>query len=274
MSGGERATAIEPRELADVLLSMGRQAVTTSEAAALLGVPESHVAPLLARQLQRARFFSPTKGLYVAIPPEFRSWGAVPASHFVDVMMRHLGHPYYVCLLSAAELHGFAHQRPQVFQVMTVARLRPRSFGRVKVEFVYSSMTASRPTTALNTATGTMRVSKLGTTMLDLVAFANRSGGLDNVATIFEEMLIAGSVDTVDLAESGADYPSSVVQRTGWLLDYLGRRSGHAVATEPLLARARERSTPTPLEPAYGRSGALDRRWNVVVARVPEADAV
>jgi hypothetical protein len=38
--------------------------------------------------------FSPTRGAYVLIPPEFRTWRAVPASHFVDDMMRYLGHEY------------------------------------------------------------------------------------------------------------------------------------------------------------------------------------
>src|SRR5665811_2574872 len=73
--------------------------------------------------------------------PEFRSWGAVPAAHFVDPMMRHLGHDYYVCLLSAAEIHGFSHQRPQVFQVMTPARLRARTFGRVRIAVSYTHLT-------------------------------------------------------------------------------------------------------------------------------------
>ena len=64
------------------------------------------------------------------IPAEYRSWRAVPASHFIDPMMRHLDHGYYVGYLSAAEVHGAAHQRPQVFQVITDARLNDRTFDR------------------------------------------------------------------------------------------------------------------------------------------------
>jgi len=105
------ATSPEPRGLADWLLSRGRRWVTTTEAAELLGIPERHVAPPLAQSRRREYLSSsPTKGLYVAIPPEFRSWGVVPGAHFVDPMMRHLGHDYYVCFLSAAEVHRFSHQ--------------------------------------------------------------------------------------------------------------------------------------------------------------------
>src|SRR5690606_31080603 len=138
---------------------------------------------------------SPTKGLYVVVPAEYRSWGAVPAAHFIDALMGHLGHEYYVALLSAAEVHGFAHQRPQVFQVMTPARLRDRSFGRVRIQFISETSMAGRRVDVVNTPTGTMRVSSVETTVLDLVAHPRKSGGLSNVATIVGELLDEGKID-------------------------------------------------------------------------------
>ena len=262
-----------PRELADWLLARGRHWVTTREAAELLGIPEHHVAPSLAQSRRRGYLFSPTTGLYVAIPPEFRSWGAVPAAHFVDPMMRHLGHDYYVCLLSAAEIHGFSHQRPQVFQVMTPARLRSRTFGRVRIEFITSVHTSDRPTDVVNTPTGTMRVSTREATVLDLVSFPNASGALFNVATIIGDMLVEDALDVGRLAESASGYPVSIVQRTGWLLDYMAEQVEVEVDTEPLVAVASARATPTPLDPGHGRSGDLDRRWNVIVAEYPDEES-
>ncbi len=267
------ADVVEPRDLADWLLARGRHGVTTAEVAELLGIPARHVAPSLARSRRRGHLFAPTKGLYVAIPPEFRSWGAVPAAHFVDPMMRHLGHDYYVCLLSAAEAHGFAHQRPQVFQVMTPARLRDRAFGRVRIEFITSVHTADRPVDVVNTPTGTMRVSTREATVLDLVSFPHASGALFNVATIVGEMLAEDALDVGRLAEGAAGYPASVVQRTGWLLDYMAEQVGVAVDTGPLLPLASSRTAPTPLDPGHGRSGTLDRRWNVIVAEHPDEES-
>jgi len=262
-----------PRELADWLLARGRHWVTTTEAAELLGIPERHVAPSLAQSRRRGHLFSPTTGLYVAIPPEFRSWGAVPAAHFVDPMMRHLGHDYYVCLLSAAEIHGFSHQRPQVFQVMTPARLRSRAFGRVRIEFITSVHTSDRPTDVVNTPTGTLRVSTLEATVLDLVSFPNASGALFNVATIIGDMLIENALDIGRLAEVASDYPVSIVQRTGWLLDYMAGRVRVEVDTDSLVPLASARATPTPLDAGHGRSGTLDRRWNVSVAEYPDEES-
>lgn len=255
---------VAPRELADWLLSRGRHWITTADAANLLGIPAGHVAPSLSRYRQRGHLFSPTKGLYVAIPPEFRSWGTVPAAHFVDALMGHLGHDYYVCLLSAAEVHGFAHQRPQVFQVMTPARLRDRSFGRVHLEFVASVHTADRSVQEANTPTGTMRVSTPETTVLDLVTFPNLSGSLFNVATVIGDMLIDGAIDTHRLSEVAAGYPTATVQRTGWLIDLMAGDVGVEVDTDPLVPLASARATPTLLDSGGSRRGEHDDRWNVI----------
>lgn len=267
------AETVAPRELADWLLSRGQHWVTTAEAAALLGIPSGHVAPSLAAYRRRGHLFSPTKGLYVAIPPEFRSWGAVPASHFIDALMAHLGHDYYVCLLSAAEVHGFAHQRPQVFQVMTQARLRDRSFGRVHLAFVTSVHTADRPVQEVNTPTGTMRVSTPETTVLDLVTFPNLSGSLFNVATVIGDMLIDGAIDTHRLSEVAAGYPTATVQRTGWLIDVMARDVGVEVDTDPLVPLASARATPTLLDRGGGRWGDHDERWNVIANQELEGES-
>lgn len=257
--------SVEPRELADWLLSRGRHWITTIEAATVLGIPPAHVAPTLARYRHRGHLFSPTKALYVAVPPEFRSWGAVPASHFIDALMGHLGHDYYVCLLSAAEVHGFAHQRPQVFQVMTPARLRNRSFGRVHVVFVSSAHMADRPTQEVNTPTGTMRVSTIETTVLDLVAFPHLSGSLFNVATVIGDMLQDQALDVARVAEVAAGYPAATVQRTGWLIDFMAEEVGVEIDTDGLIPLAEARATPTLLDSGGGRWGEHDDRWNVIV---------
>lgn len=262
---------IAPRELADWLLARGRGWVTTSEAATLLDIPESHVAPTLARWRQRGHLFSPTKGLYVIVPAEFRSWGAVPASHFIDDFMNHLGHAYYVALLSAAELRGFAHQRPQVFQVMTPARLRDRDFGRVRIRFVTDASLTDRVVDVVNTPTGTMRVSSVETTVLDLVSHPNLSGGLSNVSTILGEMVEEQRIDVAQLVESAAMYPTSVAQRCGWLLDFVAHHVGVELDTSPL-ADSLEHPRRVLLDPGGGRDGEKDGRWRVTANNTPEPD--
>lgn len=261
-----------PRDLADWLLARGRHWITSAEVASLLRIPSEQVAPRLASSRRRNQLFSPTKGAYVPIPPEYRSWGAVPAAHFIDPMMRHLGHPYYVGLLSAAEQVGVAHQRPQVFQVVTTARLRDRSFGRVGISFVTVGEMASRPTIARNTPTGTIRVSTPEVTIFDLVAMPGHAGGLSNVATIVGGMLEEGLLAPGDVADVARGYPSAVAQRAGWLLDLMGEETGTSLDLGDLHAVAHRRTTPTLLLAGGPQAGPLDDRWNVVVNGQVESD--
>ena len=131
----------------------------TAEISRLRGIPAKEVAPIAARWRTNQQAFSPSPGTYVPIPSQFRSWGTVPASHYIDPLMNHLGHPYYVGYLSAAQAHDAAHQRPQIFQIVTTARLVGRAFGRVRLGFIVSKTTTNKPTIATNTPTGTMNVS-------------------------------------------------------------------------------------------------------------------
>ena len=265
-----RATV--PRGLPDWMISQGMHWITTDEIAATLAIPVEQVPPIVARLRRAGRLFSPTRGGYVPIPAEYRSWLAVPASHFIDPMMRYLGHNYYVGYLSAAEVHGAAHQRPQVFQVITDARLNDRTFHRVRIEFTSSARTAQRSTTAVNTPTGTMKVSVPETTVLDLVASPAHGGGLSNVATVLGELLGDGLLDISRLASLAKDYPAAVPQRSGWLLERVADEIGAEIDLAPLEAVAHARLKPTPLAATGRHAGVFNERWNILVNTDVESD--
>ena len=93
-------------ELADWLLARGRSAVTTAEAAEILRVRPEQVRVRLNAAVHAGRLFSPSRGLWVAIPAKYRTWGAPPAVDFVDQLLTHLERDYYVGWLSAAEIHA------------------------------------------------------------------------------------------------------------------------------------------------------------------------
>lgn len=59
------------------------------------------------------------RGFYVIVLVQYILRGSVPATYYIDQLMAYLNKPHYVCMLSAAELLGAAHQRPQQFSVMT-----------------------------------------------------------------------------------------------------------------------------------------------------------
>jgi predicted transcriptional regulator of viral defense system len=270
--GTRAALRINPRDLPDYLLARGEHWVTAAGIAEILDVSDVEARQTAGRWRSRQQAFSPTRGAYVLIPPQYRTWGAVPASHFVDDLMRFLGHPYYVGFLSAAEVHDAAHQRPQVFQVVTDAHLRDREFDRVRMTFIRSAATASRPTVTVNTPTGTMTVSTPEVTVLDMASAPEHSGGLSNIATVIADLLEDSKLDTAELARVAATYPASVAQRTGWLIDLVAREIGGDVDLDALIVVAAQRSKPTPLASGDEPTGPHDLRWNIIVNADVEPD--
>ena len=62
------------------------------------------------------------------------------------------------------------------------------SVGRGKIHFFVKSTLALTPMTGIKTETGVMQVSTPEATALDLVRYVKSVGGLDNVATVLEEL--------------------------------------------------------------------------------------
>lgn len=252
-------SAIKPGRLPDALLSEGISSFDAAEAARRTGLSRDRVHGALKRLSDAGEIFSTARGFYVIIPPEYRSWGAVPASWFVDPMMAHLGRSYYVGLLSAAELLGAAHQRPQVFQVVVDKYLPDRAFGRVRMQFVVNQHASQLATKAVNSPTGTLRASTPEVTALDLASRPLDSGGLSNVATVLIELYEDREVIERGLVDAARFYPSASVRRVGYLLEQfadVGLDGLHAFA-QP------DGHEPAPLDASGARRGHVDQRWNL-----------
>src|ERR1039457_3715218 len=101
------------RELPDALLAQGRHTASTGELLELTGLDRAALHNGLHRLRENGSIISPARGLYAVVPPQYRSWGAPPAEWFIDAMMAHLDRRYYIALLTAAAMHGSAHQAPQ-----------------------------------------------------------------------------------------------------------------------------------------------------------------
>ena len=100
------------------------------------------------------------RGFYVIIPVQYVLRGSVPATYYIDQLMAYLRKPYYVCMLSAAELLGAAHQRPQQFSVMTTfPKRRAVSTRNVIIDWFYREGLPEDALITKNTETGTIRIS-------------------------------------------------------------------------------------------------------------------
>jgi predicted transcriptional regulator of viral defense system len=253
-------------ELPDALVSEGRYWVTSAEAAQLADVPPAHVYPGLQRLRRRGAMFSPARGFHVVIPAEYRSWGVLPGELFIDGMMRALGRDYYVSLLTAAAMHGAAHQAPQVFQVMVDRHVADRDIERVRLRFYANERLHEMATEQRQVDTGRIRLAARETTLVDLVVHPEDAGGLSNVATVTIEI---GEIDVQLLARLAAVRSRSIARRLGWLLD----RYRHDLDTGPLQEVAQADSGyPTRLVRALPARGPIDPRWNLQINSDVEPD--
>ncbi|MBK9129846.1 MAG: type IV toxin-antitoxin system AbiEi family antitoxin, partial [Phycisphaerales bacterium] len=203
----------------DQMARAGRYHFATKDAAREMGRSESATRAALLRLTNQGRIAQPYRGFYVIVPPEYRELGCLPAAQFVPQLLDHLGEKHYAALLTAAELHGAAHQRPQRFQVMCATRRRPIQCGAVSVEFMLRKDLQRTATVLKNTPRGTLRVASREATALALVGYADRCGGLDHVLAVLEEL--GPECNGQLLAAEAEKAPSAWSQRLGYMLDLL-----------------------------------------------------
>lgn len=265
---------VTPSNLADWLIGRGQHFITTQAAATLLDVQPNQVATSLGRPRQARKMASVTKGGWVPVPPEYREAGAPPPLHYIDPLMAHLNHPYYVGLLSAAALHGAAHHPPMVLQVVTTAQLRDRQVGSSQIRFIQRSATAERETQRINTPTGRATVSTSPTTVMDLVDSPEHGGGISNVATVIGDLLISRLLDLEPLPAVASEFPKAAVQRAGYLLQFMAAETGVESSVSGVLEELSQMvgSEWAPLVPGLQREGGRDDRWRVVLNAAVEHD--
>lgn len=258
------------RAFIDDAEAAGRYAFTAAEAQAALGVSDIALDNALRRLKIRRRLATPRRGLVVIVPTEYRAAGAPPPSWFIDDLMRFLGQPYYVGLLSAAALqgataqesipHGASPQESMIFQVVTDRPTRPAQVGQARIEFHASRSIESEPTIEAQTKTGAMTVSTPEVTAFDLVKFSVACGGCSHVATVLSRL--AEQIDPQALGAQAEVRPSPEAQRLGFLLD----RAGHSRLADVLLrSLASRRYRPVLLAPGMPRGDATPALpWRVV----------
>jgi predicted transcriptional regulator of viral defense system len=250
------------------LAASGRYHFTTAEAVASLGGSVPTVRAALRRLKAKGAIADPYQGFHVIVPPEYRRLQCLPADQFIPHLMQHLGEIYYVALLSAAELHGAAHQRPQAFQVMVKVNRRALRCGEVRVDFIARRDLERTPVIEKNTPRGPVRVASPEATALELVGYSAQCGGLDNVASVLAELVEA--IDPVRLAAAASLCPVAWVQRLGYLLDV----GGNEALSEALVTHVRKHAhVVAPLVRATSKTGAARvERWKLAINATVEPD--
>ena len=252
--------------LPDVLISGGRYWASAEEVQALLGGSADAARHALAALQHQKKIFSPARGFYVVIPPEYRAWGSVPGDWFIDPMMKHLKRTYYVSFLTAAAIHGASHQAPQTFQVMIPKYLPGRDVGRTKLRFTASRHVADMAQERQVCHTGYFLLASRESTIVDLAWRQREGGGISNVATVLKEI---GELDGDQLARLAPIRGRSTARRLGWLIErYRQDVDPHWLR----LVAQPDAGEPAFLSPGSGKRGHIDKRWGLLLNTEAEPD--
>ena len=263
------SAAPRARNVITDLAARGQYHFTAPELRSALGVSSAAARQALSRLAARGEIVSPARGFYVIVPPEYRRLGCLPADQFIPALMERRNARYYVGLLSAAQYHGAGHHRPQEFQVVLEGNRPAIACGAVRVSFVARRNLSAVPVERFNNPRGTILVSTVEGTAVDLVGYMHRAGGVDRVAGVLSEL--GEDMDPERLVEASGTASILWAQRLGYLLEHVG--AGHkAVLLKEHVRKAARNSTK--LLPGVSAEGAArSKDWRLYVNASIETEA-
>lgn len=288
--------AVKPAELRDHLVEQNRYFASSDDLCELLGVQPESLYGSLHRPSERGEIVNVCPGGWVAVPARVQNLPhpMPPPTWYLDAMMGHLGHPYYAGFCEAARYWGAEHHMSFVTTVVTSARSSHRTDrqlrrthpealkkGAVRMRYVHCRDPESKSLYTREYGDGGAHpmgtkvvYSTPETTVLDAVERPEFSMGLDNVSNIACGFLLWGCLSPDALAADALNYPVSVRQRTGAILEKSVEHMGIPFDLAPLKETLPSRLNRVPLfkefeawfPPLYSVPDPLpvDRTWNVI----------
>jgi predicted transcriptional regulator of viral defense system len=251
------------------LQAHGRYTFTKKEVIKELGISDNAFRKAAFRLSKQKRLMRLVNNFYVVIPFEYHLSGGPPATSYIDDLMKFHKQPYYVGVLSAASLHGAAHQAPQELQVVTSTPLRIIHAGRSRIRFLTKKRIEKTPTQLMKTPAGYISVSTPEATAYDLFLYARNAGYLNNIATVLIELSeVINPQKLLELAKNGVDM--STVRRVGYLLDQYAREK----CTGPLYKWIKGQDSAFVLLQPNHKSTFEERneKWRIIVNEKVEPD--
>jgi predicted transcriptional regulator of viral defense system len=241
--------------------SQGRYAFALDEVKERFQMSDKAINQALYRLKAKKRIAQIRKGFYAILSPEYLKQGMVPPVLFIDDMMKSIGKRYYAGLLSAASLHGAAHQQPMEFFVVTEKpALRAIKSKNLKINFYVKKAWPENEIMQIKTDAGYVNVSTPELTALDLLYYLP-SIGISRTFTILEELVTV--LKAPSLARTAASYPqTSAIQRLGFLLECQLDESKLAAALSKVLADRNYFTVPLSLN--NQEEGDLNNKWKVI----------
>ena len=174
----------------------------------------------LDRLTEKGKVVSIFKGYYLIVPPQYFSKGILPPIMFIDGLMKFLKRKYYVALINAAALNGASHQQPQEYFIVTeYPVLRATKKKGIKINYICTKQLPPEILTEKKkTESGYITVSNPALTIVDLIHYEKKIGGLNRASTVINELL--ENIKKSDITKELINYASvSSLQRLGFILE-------------------------------------------------------
>jgi predicted transcriptional regulator of viral defense system len=225
----------------------------------------------LLRLAEKGEIVNLRKGFYLIIPPRFSSLQKLPIQLYCEKLFRYLDRKYYVALFSAAKFHGAGHQQVQRDYVITEGpKFKDISKSNIDIRFFTTSNLTDRCIQTKKSDAGTYKVSSPALTIVDLIHYQTKLGGINRILANIEELL--EELTESDLVELLGWYPNkSTLQRFGFLLEELGMLKD--LQELIFLKLKANKYFPVLLSPRSNeKPGSVNNKWKVAVNTTLESD--
>lgn len=248
-------------EFIDGLRSKGRYAFSLEEVKKHFSQSDKAVNQVLFRLKNKKRIAQIRKGFYAILSPEYSQQGMVPPSLFIDDLMLTLGKQYYVGLISAAALHGAAHQQPmEYFLITEKPALRNIRNKKLKVNFFIKKCWRQEDLIKKKTDAGYINISSPELTALDLLFYLEKIS-INQTYGILRELV--SEMEPKKLVETARNFPqTAAIQRLGYLLENELDEKKLADALYQILDE--KNYFPIPLSNKKSKTGEINSRWKVI----------
>ena len=233
------------------------------------GLSEHSISQELYRYSIKKQIVKIRKGFYGILTPEIAIGGMLPPDLFVDALMKSLHKPYYVALLSAAALHGAAHQQPMEYFVVAQTPA-PRSVRNKKLKLTFVSKKTWEQSAVIQkkTRAGYLNVSSPELTAFDLLENIHIFG-INRITTILQELHEEMHPSRLSKIAKQIDNKANI-QRLGYILDTVVNEEKLADSLYKVLNKAS--FTPVPLSPQKKKKGQIDNKWKIIINMQIESD--
>ena len=229
----------------------------------------------LNRLVVKKKLQSVWRGFWVVVPVEYGLKGVVDPIEYIAQLMDFLGQKYYIGLLSAAAIHGAAHQQPMELMLITASNhLREKVKNDVKISFVAKKKIPHQYLQQITVKSGYIPVSNPELTAIDLLLYVKNVGGINRVATVLSEL-----AEVIDFEKISLDFFQNIniadIQRMGYLLETLGfTKIANSLFQKTNEANLKFRKYPLCIKKqSIGLTGfPVDNKWKIIINEEVETD--